>query len=820
MPETYLRLVKIFLGTPGGLDDIRLAARRVVDEINQSHSDRWGCQIKLVGWELTLPGIGRAQDLINKDLDECEYFVGVVWDHWGSSPTINPGKYTSGFHEEFDRAKGHVQAKRMKRIDLYFRDISPEQLKDPGPSLTKVLAFRTQCERNKDPLFKTFKDRSDFEPLFRMAIEDIGWSNSKFEVKRDQNEAVETAPTLHRTLSSDSSENHENRLLEVSSSNFIRDLLGKPLSWDGLSSYEVARFRLIASSLSRHGNDAHHIGVHDANIIFSLRQEHSLSHRELEELVDTGVAGLDHGNIPLWHWLKLLQSEGESTDRIAELAVFGQEQERVNALRLLQNLRLPTPRIAGYFETEQAVRSWLSPSSPAEVKRAAIKFLTENGSSKDVPIIKSMMTDMQPNDLSAAESVIIAIEAQTNQAVAFERMIAANPESIENSIVQRLFVAPSSIKSEVLTRCLALRSDLARRRAVEILRDRRQLSVEQARSLIADKEYSLRLVGIQTLASKGIELEEALVKKALIKQEGMGLLSLRSDDRFFRDYKLRTLTTKSYDQARAAVAAAGPLDYLEVRALAIKHWSKAGNEIRNWLDDGFEKYFSEKVDSISRRISDVKLIADLKSLSSMTRTLLVAGALDGLCLAGRAEDLALVRQSLDHFDVEFHESIIDYFKTHGEWEDITRLLKIGSRGDNYASLLSLGYHQHAREIASAVLRIGSCGIADLLSIELPQPIRCSILAQLSKTQLSSMDDNLILQEFRNVDELCRKVLALQCVLCFSKKRLTVLLKKYFDSGSNRFYNVVHWLDCGISASRTDSRNVATAELGRYRGRDL
>ena len=76
-----IKVIKIFIASPSGLNDERQAAKKIIDDINQSHGEHWGCQFKLEGWELTLPGYNRAQSLINQDLDKCAYFVGVLWDH-------------------------------------------------------------------------------------------------------------------------------------------------------------------------------------------------------------------------------------------------------------------------------------------------------------------------------------------------------------------------------------------------------------------------------------------------------------------------------------------------------------------------------------------------------------------------------------------------------------------------------------------------------------------------------------------------------------------------------------------------------------------
>ncbi|MCC4298859.1 DUF4062 domain-containing protein [Aurantimonas coralicida] len=73
--------------------------------MNESHSDHWGIQFKLVGWEATLPGFMRAQAVINKDLDRCEYFVGLMWNHWGSKPDDGSSSYTSGLKKSLSVQK-------------------------------------------------------------------------------------------------------------------------------------------------------------------------------------------------------------------------------------------------------------------------------------------------------------------------------------------------------------------------------------------------------------------------------------------------------------------------------------------------------------------------------------------------------------------------------------------------------------------------------------------------------------------------------------------------------------------------------------------
>ncbi len=62
------KIVKIFLASPGDLQDERRAAKSVVDELNSNWAGYLGYHVELVGWEDTITAYGRPQDTINRDL--------------------------------------------------------------------------------------------------------------------------------------------------------------------------------------------------------------------------------------------------------------------------------------------------------------------------------------------------------------------------------------------------------------------------------------------------------------------------------------------------------------------------------------------------------------------------------------------------------------------------------------------------------------------------------------------------------------------------------------------------------------------------------
>ncbi len=79
-------------------------------------------------WEDTLPGYGRPQGIIKKDVERCDLFIGLLWSRWGSQT----GSYSSGFEEEFELARERRRSAGSPEIWLCFKKIDPDQVNDPG----------------------------------------------------------------------------------------------------------------------------------------------------------------------------------------------------------------------------------------------------------------------------------------------------------------------------------------------------------------------------------------------------------------------------------------------------------------------------------------------------------------------------------------------------------------------------------------------------------------------------------------------------------------------------------------------------------------
>lgn len=341
--QENLRLIRVFIGSPGGLQEEREAAHAVVKEINQQNADHWGSIFKLMGWEEAIPGYQRAQDKINEDLDRCDYFIGVMWDKWGSRPSNEPDGYTSGFEEEYHRSAKRIEAGLMKDIALFFKNIHVPPGMEPGLEIRKVLDFRQKCIDEKKIFFQDFGDIDSFKGAARAKLMEIGWREFTERVvaeHKDEEDEDQPPATDH---GAERSTANTSGLLDEEAKRFLSDILGKSADWDATEPREIARLRLIAASVSRSGNDETHLGTHDANLVFRHYRNTELSDQEFTALIDCGVAGYEHQNVPLWRWVAKKDLGGDGLYRLRILATVGTVSEQVGAIKVLQSLGTPLP---------------------------------------------------------------------------------------------------------------------------------------------------------------------------------------------------------------------------------------------------------------------------------------------------------------------------------------------------------------------------------------------------------------------------------------------------------------------------------------------
>ena len=148
---------RVFIATPGGLDDERNAFRKTLETYTASDAEPRGVTFHPVGWEETIGGVGRPQELINEDLRQCDYAIFLWHDRWGS-PTGNGA--TVGTEEEWNLAEKLYQEGRVRNIAVFFKKVDERQLRDPGEQLKQVLAHKKDTAKRY--LFKAYDQRDEF----------------------------------------------------------------------------------------------------------------------------------------------------------------------------------------------------------------------------------------------------------------------------------------------------------------------------------------------------------------------------------------------------------------------------------------------------------------------------------------------------------------------------------------------------------------------------------------------------------------------------------------------------------------------------------
>ncbi len=118
---------KVFIASPGDLSDERDIARKVCNELNESHLVREkGIRLNATGWEDVIPAAGRPQGIINHLQENCDVFVCMMHRRYGTPS----GEADSGTMEEFWNAYDSWKDVKKPYILFYFKDIQGLSIED------------------------------------------------------------------------------------------------------------------------------------------------------------------------------------------------------------------------------------------------------------------------------------------------------------------------------------------------------------------------------------------------------------------------------------------------------------------------------------------------------------------------------------------------------------------------------------------------------------------------------------------------------------------------------------------------------------------
>ena len=814
MPSTR-KILRTFLASPGDLQEEREAVRAVVDEFNVSLADEFGYQIELRGWEDTVARFGRPQHLINQSVDQYDLFIGLIWKRWGTPPA-NDGRFSSGFHEEFEQAIARREDSGSPEIALFFKKIPDESMKDPGDDLKRVLEFRETIIAEKKILFQEFSTVQEIEMLVRRNVTEYVIRVKKEDAASEPKE-VETKPTESE------SEKEEGEKKSPDSSPFSAegfefledfvDRIGREDAMADLRASDIARFRLLANSIAKPGNQEMDLGVHDINILFSARAEGmELGERETHCLAKLGFQHLSNENIPLWCWYSDL-SNSRFDAALFSSFVGASDDERIGALSVLSALAREISTNHKYITRENILNTWFSEKSSARVRSAALEYLTKMGTAEDYAVAKKEYDRNDSGTSRKALECMVGILLRTGQGNSAQQLVLEYQfESLDADILQAVLDGFENVETEKLLRGLEHFNAQVRLRALKVLLGRDSLNEEMAERLFGDTNASVRNEAVMALLKLGRSFTEEETKKILIAEGD----SDSKGEEFFTRYQLERLKKDSEGELTRKVESSLMFDdEAAYFARVERYFAKYAKELRRDIDDTFKAYFEKRIQRMENLFSalsagskdftqKLKELKDrYKDIEDFYRKQLTRQGLDILCRVGKREDLQRIRDNIQGGYARVSKIDIRYLGKYGEWTDIPLLLNVET-----------GYYDDFQgEIAEAAIKISRRHpSSELFSFEMPTVILKKTIELCAKSRFSKISHETLFGLLHHESPDVRKAASIKAVQTFSVKRIKPILREYI-SGDKYYYNVIHWLDLGASMSRDDALKVARAATG-------
>jgi len=812
-------IIRVFLASPGDLADERNAAKEAVDEVNTTIAIPQGYQIDLYGWEDTTSTAGRPQAIINEELKLCELFIGMLWKRWGTPPD-NEGLFSSGFEEEFTLATELRDKKGAPQIQMYFKAVDSDMLKDPGPDLSKVLIFKNSLIAEKKFLYKDFDNTADYSSKLRIGLAE--YINKKRQEAASSERGMENSSTIEQTDKAIEPSLEVVNTTPLVQAEFLESFaarLREPATADSISAVEIARLRLAAFARSVPGNDDPDMGAHDANLIYRNKNEFEFENMEIRRLAEFGLAAIRTQTKPLWSWLAkslhdnndLLLFETWSDTGSVRRGAF--EAARLGHFSVLDSEILARDRIVEY---------WLS-RTDVEAQKDALKYLQEFGNDEDCKLVEHRFEDAPGTTSGDYLATILAIRQRYDLTYASRLLVSSAFDNLDAAVLQGALNGVSQLSPDDLNLAIEHRNADVRQRGLVELAARKLASGEIGRRFADDADLRIRQTALDIIENHEGELSLSDVEKVLVKHKSprsglLGALAGSFDLAGYRAYekaKTERMARHSPLHLRSLITNADVDSDLAYFALVKRDFNMMVKSLRFNFDDRFVQFFEKDVEFSARRFgtlqSSLEVIEKIRANSALTRKKYMRKALDLLESQSESQDLLRIREAIDDESVAVKALDCAYLSKHGDWSDIDRLAKMATmRADEPVSLLGIG-HSLLEDAANAIYALGHDRFTELVSLDLSWDLMGRICSKANQAQFRSLSDVEIARLMLVENDELRKVVALKSVVSLGVRRCRKLLESHLQ-GERYFYNIVHWLDLAVAFPQDQARAIAKRAL--------
>ncbi|MBR9910592.1 MAG: DUF4062 domain-containing protein [Gammaproteobacteria bacterium] len=801
--------VSVFLASPGDLGEERRLANEAVEELNKQIAPHLGFNVVLKGWEDTLSGQGRPQHIINKDLDVCELFIGMMWKKWGTPPSTD-GSFTSGFEEEYSRSIEKYEQEKTPEMAMYFKEVDQELLNDPGDDLKKVIAFKKRMIDEKKILFQSFAQPIDLQQLVRLKIQDYLIQLKKRESEDEEDEKSQTKKV--NTRSARDEESSRTGFFGAEGHEFLKEILNSSNNEEELSSFDVARLRLLSNTLIGSGNDEPRVGVHDANILFRNRDAATLGHKEISKLFEAGLKNIQHENIPLWHWYSLYKTE--VSENGLQFESFSDEEIATGALEAMRLIDAPLPSDGKQLNRKFFLDDWLAENNSDDTKVAALKYLRKNGKQEDLTAIQEELDRSNSRTTRVALEAKISIQLRYNKEDALNTVFTHPFESLDNDLLEEILQQSNLADTGLLKLGLNHKNKEIRLESLQRLADSKSLMQDELERLYDDKKAQVRKKAVELAILGGEKLNKKEIKRIMVKPTGRasGLASLfgspmQSDEEgnacyeeILRNQYLK-MTEKELSQG---IEEAWIYDDIPYFALCEKYFKKHANDLRKKVDDQFKQHFEAHVKHLEDIGADKELVERTRNLEDFVTKKLTRKGLDVLCRKSQACDLERVRKNIKSGFVQSSYDEVEFLRKHGEWEDViamTSLEKDYTTRRSSLTILSSTEDNWSDCLGRAIYNIVKNRLDDVLGLEIPVNVLTHIIKEASPAKFLNLTRETLFKLLNCDNDKVRKYASLKIVQANNKSKLKELLHAYMEEQDYRYYNVIYWLDFGVSVPK-------------------
>lgn len=781
--DPRINVLKVFIASPSDLAEERKALRSVVEKINKIYSRETDLRIELLGWEDTLPGQGRPQELINQDLDKSDLFIGGLWQRIGTDAGESG---QTGFEEEFNRAIERRKNSGKPEIWLFFKKLDDLRLADPGAQLSRVLEFRRREEEAKRLLFREFSTLDEWREQISDAlhIQMLKTNNLCF-----SEEAESSRPADRQTGQGAQQESKKNKndiadeaLVGLFSSIQSDLTISKhPMIGylDDPPHLRSERLLLFAAANYDYNVQTTEIGTHVANRLYLHRNSFELTGSERLLLLKCTI--IDREDVvPGWFWISHLRiSPTDLFDYCCN--INGDPLLRARAIELATEIkfRLNKGRTPAKRPIERSLRD-----SDDSVKLAALGHLAVFGIKRDLPKVEQL--------LSASSSIVREKAERTMRTL---RLRFAPDQEARRSFKRLdpydkdLALELEKSVSEISESTLVLGLDHPSITAVEVvareLLKRGRLDSQTKIAPLENKDSKVVMSVVHQARSKlGLDVDIRTVEKQL---RSLSWLSENSNERKEADEALvEILIEKDTDTLWDMVSGLDSCSRFALLAIARKEPFASVDRIRRATADGFRDY--AQVAHSNRQENRVfSLINSPGSIDRQAEHLTRTG-LRILASNPKPEDRQIF---LDNLSTEINA-------IGGSVSSCIGLRKVGTAADLKVlknTWTKDAYGLVAPVAAWAYLKLaGNLHAAIVEILEVPNSSNAWIVVNelTSRSEVDFWDtiEPLLHNEIADV----RRIACFYAIESLPKEKLVELLKSYPTSKSSYYYNVIKILD--------------------------